>query len=83
LDKYEEAENKGMFQKKHLDKVLSQYSDNPKEDISEDIYGEVFSREATKPKNKKIFALSSLPMTMRRKLLRSQWLSQALLITRD
>jgi hypothetical protein len=40
--------------------VLSQYSDNPKEDISEDIYGEVFSREATKPKYKKFcFELTS------------------------
>jgi hypothetical protein len=33
LDEYKEAQNKGTFQKKHLDKVLSKYC-GPQEDIS-------------------------------------------------
>jgi hypothetical protein len=81
LSEYDEAENKGTFQKKHLDKVLSQYSDNPQEDVSEDVSMEVVSGEASlRTRNP---ALSLLLRTTWRKLLRSQRLSQVLLITRD
>jgi hypothetical protein len=83
LSEYEEAEDKGVFEKKHLDKVLSHYSDNPLEDISEDDSVQVVSGKlVVLGLGTRNPPLSLLLMTTR-KFLRSQRLSQALQIKRD